>query len=427
MVEEGIISMSVEEIRRVGIIQKVIGRELKQVKAAEVIGVSDRQVRRIVKRVKVEGIKGVIHRSRNKRGNHCIEDKVKAKVLKLYNNKYPDFGPLLASEKLEERDEIKIDHETLRRWLLKEQDSREWRRRKRPHREWRERKECIGEMIQMDGSDHDWLEGRGEELVLMGYVDDATGRVFGRFYQYEGKIPAFDSVYKYIEKYGLPQSIYLDRHSTYKTTRKQTTEEELMNEIALTQFERAMKELGIQVIHAYSAPAKGRVENLFGTFQDRLIKEMRLAGIKDIEGANKFLEEYLPVYNRRFNVAPKLNTDLHRSSPGKEKLDSILCTKEERIVRKDSTIRYKNKYYLLTGIGTKTVKKVTVEERLDGSIHVNHKGEYLQYKEIEPSIKISISQDKPIRSKKRYMPGKNHLWRKWCLVKRKEEVLAEIP
>lgn len=187
-----------------------------------------------------------------------------------------------------------------------------------------------------------------------------------------------------------------------------------------------MKELGIQVIHAYSPQAKGRVENLFGTFQDRLVKEMRLAGIKDIEGANRFLEGYIPIYNKRFNVAPKLNTDLHRTSPGNDKLDSILCTKEDRIVRKDSTIRYKNKYYLLTDIRTRTIKKIVVEERLDSSIHINHKGIYLQYKEVEPSIKVSMIMDKPIKTKKINKAEKNHTWNRWCPAKRKEPALVGI-
>lgn len=389
MAEEDIVTMSVKEVNYAGIIKKVIDGKIKQVRAAEIIGISDRQVRRQVKRVKEEGIKGLIHRARGKEKRVTREKK--EKVLKIYQEKYPDFGPTLASEKLIERDGIKVDHETLRRWL-EEKCTHEWQRRKRkPHKKWRERKECFGEMVQMDGSRHDWLEGRGPEMTLMGYIDDATSTVYARFYNFEGTIAALDSQERYIEKYGVPQSIYIDRHSTYKVNinKKQTIGEELLDKKVLTQFGRAMEELGVEVIYAGSAQAKGRIENLFGTFQDRLIKEMRLAGIKTMEEANEFLDIYLPKFNKQFSVEPKNPEDIHCPNPGEETLDRILCIKKEHIVRKDSTIQHKSKHYLLTKIPRCSLRVVIVEERLDGTICINHKGKYLEYLEIEPSVKVS--------------------------------------
>lgn len=202
MCRRDIIIMSSEELRRLSIINKAIDKLITQKKAAELIGLSYRQTKRLIKRVKKEGDKGIIHRLRGKQGNRKIDDKIKTKVIALYNQKYLGFGPAFASEKLYELDKIKIDHDILRIWLLKERKYN-WQRKGRKHRQWRKRKEYFGEMVQIDGSHHDWLEGRGEELVFMGYVDDATGTAFGRFYDYEGTIPAMDSFKSYIKRYGI--------------------------------------------------------------------------------------------------------------------------------------------------------------------------------------------------------------------------------
>jgi len=410
--------MSVEEIRRSGIIQKSIGGEVTQVKGAQLIGISDRQMRRIIKRVRESGIAAIAHGNRGRVSNRRISNKTRKQILKLYDKLYYDFGPTLASEKLLERDGIEISHDTLRLWLL-DQGKHEWQRKKRPHKKWRARKECIGEMIQLDGSEHDWLEGRGPEMVLMGYVDDATGRVHARFYKYEGVLPAMDSMYRYIEQYGLPQSVYLDRHSTYKTTRHKTIFEQLMNSKVLTQFERAMAQLRIKVIHAYSPQAKGRIENLFGTFQDRLIKEMRLVGIKTLQAANKFLEKYLQKYNERFNVPAKLSTNLHRRRPSRYILDKILCSKEERTLSKDSTVRYKKKVYLIINRVSTRISRVTVVEKRDGVITIKYRTKSLSYKEIEPCVRIDRQKEvirpltKSSKQRKSSTPAENHPWRQF--------------
>jgi len=407
------IEMRLEELKRVSIVNQVIGRTKTQVEAAKIIGISPRQVRRLIKRVREEGDTGIIHRSRGKPGHGRINDKIRAKVIELYNEKYWDFGPTLASEKLYEVDGIAISHETLRLWLIAG-SKRDWQRKGRPHRQWRQRKDYFGEMVQMDGSHHDWLEERGPKLVFMGYIDDATGTTFGRFYDYEGTMPAMDSLSRYTEIYGIPHSIYLDRHSTYKATKKQTIEEQLKNEMPMSQFEKAAKELGITILHAHSAPAKGRIERGFGTHQDRLVKEMRLAGIKTKDEANEFLKDYLPKHNQKFSIPPAKEENLHRKSPGKKELEKILCMQTERYLGNDAVIRHNNKFYQVEGIRLRRrIKRVIVEDRLDGSMHVRNNGTYFKYVEIDPGLirRSGIPKKITDRPRRVYIPPKDHPWR----------------
>ena len=209
-------------------------------------------LRRMTKRVRIEGAIGIIHRLRDRPSAKTIPDLLKANAISLYQEKYQDFGPTLANEKLFEINKIEISTSTLRNWLIEEHLWKKHRKR-RQHRHRRERKECFGQMIQMDGSHHDWLEGRGPKLVIMGYIDDATGNVFARFYNYEGTIPAMDSFKQYVEEYGIPQSLYVDKHSTYKSTGKLYIEEELEGKREpKSQFERALEELVVRAIHANS-------------------------------------------------------------------------------------------------------------------------------------------------------------------------------
>src|SRR4030042_1740215 len=226
MAAECIIMVRQEELRRLHVIQKVLEGGLKQVEAAESLSLSARHIRRVVRRIKQEGSRGIVHRSRGRPSNRKIADQLKDKVIKLYRATYKDFGPTLASEKLLERDGVSISDETLRGWLIEAGDWKRTRKRKR-HRQWRERKGHRGEMVQIDGSHHAWFEDRGEPCVLMGYIDDATGDTFGGFYDYEGTMPAMESFKRYIRRRGLPLKVYLDGHSTYKSTAKATIEEQL--------------------------------------------------------------------------------------------------------------------------------------------------------------------------------------------------------
>jgi len=409
MEREGILMARAKELRYLHVIRKVLEKEIRQVEASEILFLSCRQIRRIVKRVKREGDRGVIHRSRGRPCNRRIPEEKREKVIHLYRSQYSDFGPRLASEKLEERDRVKVNEETLRLWLL---ESGDWKKRRkgRGHRRWRERKHHVGEMVQMDGSHHDWLEGRGSWCVLMSYIDDATGRVFARFHDYEGTMPAMDSFKRYIGKYGLPMCVYLDRHTTYKSNAKVSIEDVLNEEVPLSEFERALKELGVEVIHATSPQAKGRVERLFRTLQDRLVKEMRLRGIRTIQEANEFLKHYLPVYNRRFAVCPLEANDLHRSVSKGLDLDSILCVKTERTLRNDFTVAYNRKLFQIE----EKIRgsKVTVQEHLDGSIKMVYRDWPLRFKEIttRPQKEEKVPGKGP--RKRPPVASANHPWRR---------------
>ncbi len=412
MAKKDIFTMSSRELKRLEIVKRVLREELMQVEAAEYLDLSPRQVNRIVLRVKTEGAKGVIHRLRGRESNRKIPESIRKRVLGLYEKKYNGFGPLLASEKMEELDKIKISDETLRKWLLADG---QWgkRRNRKKHRQWRERKARLGEMIQMDGSEHDWLEGRGPKLVLMAYIDDATGRVSARFYAYEGTIPAMDSFKRYVRKYGLPLRIYLDKHSTYKSPGKLSIEQELEGIKMLSQFERAMEELGVEVIHADSPQAKGRIERLFGTFQDRLIKEMRLKGISTLEEANGFIDEYLPIFNKRFNVVAREKGDLHRKVPQGLRLERILCIKDDRVVRNDNTVAYGGKFYQI--LHRVSRKRVSIEERLDNTLWFYDGDLRLKCKEIPYRVKRYWQKEETGQEKtrKQWIPPMNHPWRQY--------------
>lgn len=411
MVGKDIIRMSLREVSRLKAVHEVRKGHITQKAAASMLGLSERQVRRLVRAVKKEGDYGVVHKNRGRRSNRKKPDKMRIKVISLYRRRYQGFGPTLAAEKLLERDGIKLSNETLRQWLMKETL---WvkKRKKSGHRRWRERKECFGEMVQMDGSHHDWLEGRGPELVIMGYIDDANNTVHARFYNYEGTLPAMDSFKGYVKKHGLPMSIYLDRHSTYKSTKKLTVEEELAGlEEPMSQFERALKELGVEVIHAYSPQAKGRIERLFGTLQDRLVKEMRLRDIKTKEEANEFLKSYLPVYNKKFRVSAANETNVHVKLPRGFDLDKYLCIKTGRTVRNDNTISYEGRLYQIEGVVK--VKKVSVEERVNGTMRIKSGNAILSYHEIikRPERNCESPSHRP-QARRHNIPSKDHPWRK---------------
>ena len=402
--------MSMKELRRLKVVHAVLDKRFTQKAAASKLDISERQVRRLVKSVREFGDRGVVHRGRGRPSNRRYSDRFKAGVLKFYEKKYPDFGPTLAAEKLLELDGLSVNRETLRQWLM---SSGLWskRRKHRGHRRWRERKACFGEMVQMDGSHHAWLEDRGPKLVLMAYIDDATNNVYGRFYGHEGTIPAMDSFKRYIRKYGLPLSIYLDKHSTYKSNRRLTIDEELAGvSQPMSQFERALDELGVNVIHAHSPQAKGRVERLFGVLQDRLVKEMRLLSIKTSEEANVFLSEYLRTYNRRFRVTPSNKVDVHVKPARGFNLDRSLCIRTNRTVRNDNTIAHNSKLYQITE--RVLSRKVVVEERVNGSLHICRDGVRLKYKLITRRPKKAAEPKPPRTLSSPPVPLRDHPWRR---------------
>jgi len=422
MVREDRVTMSAKELRRVHVIRQVRDKQMTQVKAGELLGVTPRHVRRLLARVTRAGDQGLVHRGRGKPSNRRIAESVKAKVLRLYETRYGDFGPTLAAEKLAERDGIPLSAETLRGWLL-DQGVTHFRRRKRPHRAWRARKAHVGELVQLDGSRHDWFEGRGPVCVLMAYIDDASSRVFAQFYDYEGTIPAMDSFHRYVRRYGLPLALYADQHTTYQSPAEPTVEEQLAGTEPQSQFGRALDELGVELIAAHSPQAKGRVERLFKTFQDRVIKELRLAGVATLEAANRFLDGYLPIYNRRFAVPPAQTADLHRPKPSARELDGSLCIKTSRCLRKDFTIAHQGQLYQIHD--TIRATHVQVEQRLDGTVRLTHHGRALAYHVI--AARPMTSRDaspRVLSSQRRVRQRPDHPWRKRLLPERGSHIEA---
>ena len=424
MVREDKVLMSVKELRRLHVIHQVMEKKLPPGRASGLLDLTDRQIRRIVKRVREVGDRGIAHRSRGKPSNRRIDLRMKARVLQVYEKQYGDFGPTLAAEKLLERDGMGISDETLRLWLL-QAGIDHFKRRKRPHRQWRERKAHRGELVQMDGSHHAWLEDRGPACVLMAYIDDASGRVYARFYAYEGTIPAMDSFKRYVKRHGLPLALYADKHSTYKSPAEPTLAEQLEGVEPMSQFERALSELGVKMIHAHSPQAKGRIERLFGTFQDRLIKEMRLAGVATIAAANRFLGGYLPIYNRRFAIQPAQAADLHRPISKGLDLNGALCIKTERTLRNDFTVAHNRKLYQIAD--NLRAQRVMVEERLDGSLRITYQGKRLRYHAIALRPMRVRETPQPVLKIHRTKPAPDHPWKKRILPqRRKSELLVTI-
>ncbi|MGO9612321.1 MAG: ISNCY family transposase [Dissulfurispiraceae bacterium] len=410
MVQGDVITMSQKKLKQLHVLHKVIEGILTQRQAAELISLSERQVRRIAKRIEAEGDTAIQHRSRGKESHNRLPNDLKSRVVRLCHEKYQGFGPTLASEKLYELDGIVISKETVRGWLM---EAGQWQKQRKgiTHRQWRQRKSCCGEMLQLDGSHHDWFEGRRQKCVLMAYIDDATSKVYGRFYEYEGTIPAMDSFKRYVRKYGIPMSLYMDKHTTYKSPAEPSIEEEMNGITPLSEFGRALKELAVQIIHAHSAQAKGRIERLFKTLQDRLVKELTIRGISTIEEANKYLDNYLSAHNKRFALKAKKQEDLHREIPKGMNLDKILCIRTVRALRNDFTIAHNRKLYQIDkGV---SAKEVTVEERVNGSMFITHRDVRLPFREI--TVRPAKQQKPPrmFQYKKGHTPAADHPWKKW--------------
>jgi hypothetical protein len=421
MVREDRVIMSVKELRRVHVIRQTMEKKLTQVKAGTLLGLTPRHIRRLIERVAQAGDHGLAHRGRGKPSNRQIPEKVQTKALTLYAQRYGDFGPTLAAEKLAERHGITVSAETVRGWLLVKGVTH-FQRRKRPHRSWRERNAHVGALLQLDGSHHDWFEGRGPRCVLLAYIDDASSRVYARFYEYEGTIPAMDSFMRYVQQYGVPLAIYADKHSTYQSPAPPTVEEQLAGVKPTSQFGRALGELGVELIPAHSPQAKGRVERLFKTVQDRLVKELRLAGVSTLAAANRFLEGYLPIYNQRFAVQPAQAADLHRPRPARRDLDRSLCIKTTRGLRRDWTVAHHGHLYQVRTNVRAT--HVLVEECVDGTMRITHQGRPLDFHAIT-SRPVKAVEAKPVHPPRRPVtPRPDHPWRQPLRSERRTQAMV---
>jgi len=381
------LNMSKQDIDRLHTIRNVIERKLTQGEAARILRLSDRQVRRLCIRVREGGPHGVVHGLRGQLSNHRLDSEALGKALSAVHDPLWDgFGPTFAREKLSEFYQLDFGVTTIRRLMLLT-NLWEPHRRRNKHRAWRERRRCVGMLVQLDGSPHDWFEGRGPWCVLLIYIDDATSRIlYGEFIPVESTLDLMRTVKTYLRKWGRPGALYVDKHSIYTVNREASVDEELRGERAITQFTRAMGELGIEVILAGSPQAKGRVERTFGTHQDRLVKELRLRGISNMHDANRYLRgEYIPDHNRRFAVEPASSTDVHRPLLKLHDLAAILSIQEDRQVYNDFTVRYESRFFQLGPKQPVRVcrgAKVRVQERLDGSIHIVSKGQRLKMHEI---------------------------------------------
>lgn len=413
--------MTNREINRHGIIKKLLDKEVNGTTAASLLKLSVRQIKRLKAKVREFGPKALIHASRGKPGNRRTPDKEREAIAEILKQKYPDFKPTFATEKLSENHGIKRDPKTIRQIMIEEDLWKPRKKKQKEYHAWRKRKSCYGQMLQFDGSYHRWVEDRGPEWCLLAAIDDATGiPVKAKFDTDEGVFPVFKFWKKYTEQHGKPHSIYLDKFSTYKMTQQVAIE----NHETQTQFQRAMNQLGIEPITAHSPQAKGRIERLFNTLQDRLVKEMRLRNVSTIEEANRFLEEeFLPAYKTKYSVEPALKTNLHQPLNQKEKnkLDSIFSKQTTRIVRNDFTISFNNQWHQLLKDQSATVRKkdkILAEEWLDGSIHFLIRGKYLNSKIITERPQKTKKINWIIPAKKRdYTPAANHPWRSKFILK----------
>lgn len=402
--------MSTKEINQVAVLEKLKNREIKQKHAALMLRLSIRQIQRKLKAYRRDRAKGLVHKLRGRPGNHCLLEGLKDQVINLVKKKYPDFGPTLASEKLAEIDGLVINRETLRLAMI---EATIWqpKRRKIRHRQWRQRRECLGELVQFDGSEHDWFEGRANRCTLLAFIDDATSKVlYAEFVKAEATLTVMRASQTYLRLYGRPVEIYADRGKVVKVNQNNPDDE------FRTQYRRALDELGIKISYALSPQAKGRVERLFGTFQDRLIKEMRLRNIFSIDQANEFLQTYLSIYNARFAVLPQEKADLHRSTKDYN-LNQILCLKTLRSLKNDFTLRYRNQWYQLTKPQSTLIfpkDLITVSEHIDGRIRLSIRKVKLNFTRLAKAQKLHFSSRLKVRVKtqrKSWSPPANHPWR----------------
>jgi len=381
------IEMSQRERDRLKVLHSLREGRFSQAKAAQLLGLTVRQVRRLEQRLDTFGDAGLVHRLRGRASNRRLDPQLRQRVVRQYQRLYADFGPTLASEKLAERS-WQVSPDTLRRWLLAEGL---WQRRRRrdPHRCRRPRRSCFGELVQMDTSLHEWTEGRGEDMVLLTMIDDATSRLLARFYPADTTQAHLDLLGRWLRQYGRPRALYTDRHGIFEAHKKGQVDYE-----GETQFSRALAELDIGLIKAHSPQAKGRVERSFGTAQDRWVKEMRLAKVKTVDQANQALEKLAPDHNRRFSVPAANAADAHRGLGAKHHLPAILSIQHERKVSNDYVVRLENRLYQLDKpiYPGERGGKVIIELRLDGTMAIRFGNRYLKYHEL-------TFQAKPVKAK----------------------------
>jgi hypothetical protein len=432
---EDTLTMSNRELTRLKTIQRVLEGRMTWPEAARQLDLSERQIGRLCAGIRQEGPQGIVHGLREAPSNHQLKPGLLDRALDLVRTKYVDFGPTFANEKLLKIHGIRLSTPTLRRGMIL--DGLYKPRRFAPkHRAWRERRASLGELVQLDGSDHDWFEGRGPRCVLLIFIDDATSKIlFGRFVPVEDTLHLMSATRDYLRLWGCPVAFYVDKDSIYKVNRHASIEEELRDDPPITQFTRAMNNLDIQVICANSPQAKGRVERGFRTHQDRLVKELRLAGIFDPDKGNDFLRDvYIPDHNRRCAVEPRCPANAHRPLLKSQDLDPILSWRTPRTVANDFTFRFQNKFFQLAKdqpVRVRPGNEVLVEIRLDGSFHFRFKDQYLNAVQIpkkpyRPAF-AGRPANPPLKPRRPWpgIPAPDHPWRSFKIGARTSKTLLK--
>ena len=403
-----VLEMSNKELERYRVLTGVSNGEVSQVKAAELLGISDRQVRNLLSIMKTEGAKGLISKKRRRPSNHRTPEEVVRKILSIVREKYEDFGPSFAREKLETIHGIAVSKESLRKWMTGAHIWNSKCRRVKTH-PTRRRRECFGEVIQVDGSHEFWFEDRGELCVLLVFIDDATGRITSLYFSKGETLAAyFKALEIHLRRFGIPRNIYSDRFRVFDSPVEDN----------LTQFKRALKTLGINSILANSPQAKGRVERANRTLQDRLIKEMRLRGISTMEAANEYVNEFIEMYNQNFSKEPVSQFNAHRPLETTVDLPRILSRYEERTVTKDGVFQFHNRFYKIIEEPKTTLrgKKVEVRIGLAGKIRVFLGNEEQKAAPIEEVREFLVQEPVPkLRWEERavYKPSPWHPWKRW--------------
>ena len=422
------IALSQEERDRLHLLRELERGELRQVAAAQRMKLTDRQVRRLLQRWREQGDRAVIHRLRGRPSNRKFAVSFQRKVLARVGQRYADFGPTLAAEHLAQEG-LALSRETLRNWMTQAAFWRPRRQRVKKIHVWRERRASFGELVMQDSSPFRWLEDRGPACQLIAVIDDATSRIHAQFVEHDTTEENLRTLGGWLQRYGRPLAHYTDKNSIFRSNRPAVISEQLRGERARSQFGRALQELGIEWIAAQSPQAKGRIERLFATLQDRLVKEMRLAGIASIEAANHFLEtRFLPEWEQRFTVAPRNPRNAHRQLGRAQRLDEILSVRAVRKVAQDHTVSWEGNLWGLTreevcaGLRGAAVE---IERRLDGSHWLRYRGRYLHLRPCPQPLRRSASPSglrppglaeqtpRPkTKSKPQYHVPAEHPWRK---------------
>ena len=406
--------MSIKEAERLSIMKQVDKKYLTVKEASEELKLSLRQAKRVRKRYREQGEEGLISLKRSQQSNRRIDQKIRDRAIHLVKTQYPDFGPTLASEKLRERNGIHLSSETLRKWLMEEGVWKGKRKKEVRVFQRRARRSRFGELLQGDGSPHDWFEGRAEKCSLLQFVDDATSKTTAaRFVPTETAEGYQELLKEHLERYGRPEALYVDKHGIFRVNR-----EEIQKGKGITHFGRVLKDLGIELICANSPQAKGRVERKNGVFQDRLIKEMRLRGINSIEEGNAFLPEFLEEMNQKFGKEPASEKDAHRALRGQDDLERIFAKRDTRKLSKNLTFQHQGILYLIETQTPNRLKYAGVEVlwREGREIEVEYQGKKLKYKKWSETVyeQPPVQDCKEIAIKgwaKTRKPGRHHPWR----------------